>query len=168
MTDLAPRYLRWLGDQLIPPEGKKEYNELLGLLQSKEFVWFVPNDDNRLEDGLELRREYFHDPNPFPEFGCTTLELIVGLSRRLAFQVGGTEQKRAWELIKNLELHKMSDPLTRKDISQVDEVLECVIWRNYQWDGCGGFFPLAWAQEDQRQVEIWYQMMAYIREMHQE
>lgn len=167
MSDLrGPNYLAWLGLQVVP-EGRKEYTQLMVLLQAKEFVWFVPNDDNRMEDGMELRREYFNHRNPFPDAGCTVLEMIVALSRRFAFWMDDEPQHRAWEMIRNLELHKYHDPLSKRKIEQVDEILECLVFRNYNEDGTGGLFPLAWPKEDQRKIEIWYQMSAYVNEMNE-
>jgi hypothetical protein len=36
--------------------------------------------------------------------------------------------------------------------------------RLYTTSGYGGLFPLEEPKEDQRKVEIWYQMMAYLGE----
>jgi hypothetical protein len=32
----------------------------------------------------------------------------------------------------------------------------------------GGLFPLAWTDDDQTQIELWYQMAEYIEEIHPE
>ncbi len=48
--------------------------------------------------------------------------------------------------------------------AEIDDILERLIWRQYQEDGQGGFFPLAWPEQDQREVELWYQMNAYLAE----
>lgn len=163
MDDLNGAYFRWLYPQVIDTEHRnRNYEGLLMLLYFKEFVWLVPNDDNRVQDGLDLR----------PEFGtaldgpCTTLEVLIGLSRRLEFFTDGTAEGWAWQLLVNLELDKMSDPLGRVRQARVDEALERVIWRTYNPDGTGGFFPLAWPEKDQTKVELWYQMSAYVDEMH--
>jgi hypothetical protein len=50
----------------------------------------------------------------------------------------------------------------------VEDILDTCIWRTYQPDGQGGFFPLAWPEEDQTKVELWYQIAAYIDELHPE
>jgi hypothetical protein len=50
----------------------------------------------------------------------------------------------------------------------VEEILYALIWRTYDPDGVGGFFPLAWPKEDQTKIEIWYQMNAYAKEIHPE
>jgi hypothetical protein len=39
-----------------------------------------------------------------------------------------------------------------------------VIHRYYQPNGHGGFFPLENPQDDQRHVELWYQLNEYVME----
>lgn len=135
-------------------------------MHDKEFVWLIPNDDNRIADGLDIRHEFFmrYKNRAIISQGCSVLEVMIGLSRRLAFMAGGTEEDWAWALLKNLGLDKMSGHIGRIRAVQIDDILERLIWRTYDPDGCGGFFPLAWPRKDQREVEIWYQMSAYIEE----
>jgi hypothetical protein len=138
---------------------------LLDRLYAREFSWTVPNDDNRVEDGLDLRAEFtggpHHDVN---HRGVTVLEIIVGLSRRLQFNAEGNAKDWAWKLIENIGLDSMNDPLSGRDEQMIADVLDQVIWRTYDRNGNGGFFPLVDPPEDQTRVEIWYQMSAYIYE----
>jgi len=46
----------------------------------------------------------------------------------------------------------------------VEDVTHAVIWRTYNENGNGGLFPLRDSDQDQRQVEIWYQLSAYLLE----
>lgn len=172
---LAEDYLRWLAPQIREEQDGKEYWDLLGIMFEKEFAedWLVPNDHNRLADGRDLRAEFAHSQHirvdALRNLGpCSFLEVLIGLSRRLAFAAGGSAQGWAWQLISNLELENMSDPLSRRKVRQVDEILDRVIRRTYDPDGSGGFFPLAWPDEDQTKKELWYQMAAYIDELHPE
>jgi len=48
---------------------------------------------------------------------------------------------------------------------QVDEILESLIWRTYDPDGHGGFFPLRRPKGDQTEEEIWHQMNLYVGEI---
>ena len=143
-------------------------------MHMKEFVWMpeAGNDDNRIEDGLDLRMEFFHEigrRGDRGDFGpCSVLEVMIGVSRRLAWFAGDGAEGWAFELLRNLELHKMPDPLSSRKAAKVDRILETLIWRNYRPDGYGGFFPLAWPSRDQTRVEIWYQMNEYIGEIHPE
>jgi hypothetical protein len=158
-------YFEWLTSQ-IHIGNSNTYNDLFQRMHELEFVWFVPNDDNRVQDGLDLRAEFLRGRhnNRF-EWGVSVLEILIALSRRTAFTAGGTPEMWAWHLIENLGLKKASDPLTRSKAARVDDTLQALIWRTYERDGQGGFFPLRDSHEDQTKVEIWYQMNAYVNEI---
>lgn len=187
-NSLSEDYLRWLAPQIREDNGLSNPNQefwgLLTIMYEKEFTWTVPNDHNRLGDGLDLRvafcyandipmrerrreplRSFLHrEPEvPFPP--VSFLEVLIGLSERLAFNAGGTAPGRAWELLCNLNLHHMADPLSRRSANKANNILDRCVRRAYLPDGRGGFFPLEQPHEDQRQVEIWYQMSAYIGEL---
>jgi hypothetical protein len=141
-----------------------------------EFVWFVPNDDNRKADGLDLRLEFCHEQDiPKADAGtfldkevptppCSFLEVLIALSRRLEFQAGGSAPGWSWILMNNLGLHRITDPVGRGKARQATDILEMCIYRTYEPDGRGGFFPLEEAPRDQREIEIWYQMPDYLEE----
>ena len=173
--DLTEDYLRWLEPQLRDEYGNpgKTYWDLLNVMFEKEFIWVNPMDENRAVDGLDLRVEFAHEihirPTRMRSLGpCSFLEVLIALSRRMAFTAGGLAPGWAWHLLGNLELHRMSDPLSRPKYRKVQEIMEVAIRRTYSPDGVGGFFPLAWPEEDMTQIELWYQMNAYIGELHPE
>lgn len=140
-------------------------------LYRKEFIWLVPNDDNRVEDGKELRPEFLEscgidDVDPaWLDLGCSMLEMLIALSRRLSFEAEGEPAVWFWHLIETLDLAQYTDR-NYDHIAQkvVDETLDQVIWRTYSPDGRGGLFPLRQANENQQEVEIWYQLSAYLLE----
>jgi hypothetical protein len=161
----AERYFHWLANQIVVEKSEhRDYEYLFRRLHSREFVWLVPNDDNRAGDALELRREFWGEGNKYPRYGVSTLEVIVALSRRLEFNAGGEKEIWAGQLLKNLGLDKMYDPVSKRKAMKIDDILETLLWRTYEYDGIGGFFPLLSTEEDQTKVEIWYQMAAYINE----
>ena len=165
MKKIDYAYYEWLVNQIETP-GDRTYNELFERMHNFEFVWFVPNDGNRVQDGLDLRPEFLDGKAQNLQLeGATMLEILVSLSRRLAFIAGGDERQWAWRLLKNLKLNKMSDPLTEDQAKRIDDILYAVVWREYGDDGRGGFFPLKHAPEDQTKVEIWYQLNTYVIEM---
>lgn len=163
-------YFIWLYRQVADPNVKRpSYWNLLRQFFTKEFVWIVPNDDNRMEDGRDLRYEFAEDQGiqdvdpDWLRFGCSMLELMVGLSRRLAFEAEGEPAAWFWELVGNLELAEYNDEFNPYE-GLVEMILDRVIWRNYERNGRGGFFPLKKAGRDQRKVEMWYQLSAYVLE----
>lgn len=164
-TPAERAYFEWLINQIeVPRTNPNTYLGLFTLMHSVEFQWTVPNDDNRKEDALYLRTEFNGGRHRFP-FGATMLEVLIALSRRVAFVADGEPQVWAWTLLENLRLHKSSDPLTGHKANRAAETLDKLIWRLYQRDGRGGFFPLMRPIEDQTKIEIWAQMHAYINEM---
>jgi hypothetical protein len=160
-------YLDWLAPQIKIPERPGSYSDLIRLLGTKEFVWLIPHDDNRIGDGLDVRRDFYAETGVEGDLGpCSVLEILVALSRRLSFIADGPESGWAWQLLCNLELDKYKDPIGPRQAVTVETILETLIWRTYSEDGQGGFFPLAWPDEDQRYVELWYQMEFYVSEIH--
>jgi len=164
-------YLEWLAQQIRKPWGlDKSYYDLFGRLHDTEFTWTVLGDDNRAQDGQDLRFVFveeahkdFYEKN-FVRF-TSLLEVMVALSRRLEFLAGGSAPDWAWRLMENLRLNHLYDPLQGARLARYNEIVEALIWRTYQPDGTGGFFPLNNPQEDQTKVEIWYQMNAYVSEI---
>ncbi len=166
-------YFLWLCGQVGSVEDNRNpsrnYWRLLKRLYIKEFVWIIPNDDNRAEDGRDLRSEFFSNnkvaamDTDWFTLGCSMLELLIGLARRLSFEADGEPRFWFWHLVENLGLEKYNDN-TYIPEKEVDDILDQVIWRTYRRNGKGGLFPLRKATEDQRDVELWYQLSAYLLE----
>jgi len=173
--NLTEDYLRWLENQLRDEHSNlnKTYWDLTNFMFETKFVVVVPMDENRLVDGTDLRVEFARmirvAPVKMERLGPSSfLEVLIGLSRRLEFNAGGSAPGWAWQLLDNLELTRMSDPLTRHKRNRAAEIMDMVMQRKYAPDGTGGFFPLAWPDDDQTQLELWYQLNAYIEELHPE
>lgn len=174
MTDhpLSGDYLRWLAPQIRREDDghpNRTYEGLIELMFDKEFVWLVPNDDNRVADGLGLRIDFCRQvdipTDSLVDLGpCSFLEVLIALSRRLEFNGGGSAAGWAWILMNNLQLHRITDPVGRSKARRANDIMDACIWRTYSYEGVGGFFPLKRAAENQCKVEIWYQMAAYLGE----
>lgn len=166
-------YLRWLYSQVASVRHKdpsRTFWSLFRLLYTKEFVGYIPNDDNRVEDGRALRYEFVeetrtHVDQEWLDLPCSMFEMLIGLSRRLAFEADGQPRGWFWHLMTNIGLQKCNDAflITDVQLQQVDQILDIVIWRRYDADGHGGLFPLKkMPSRDLREVELWYQMSAYL------
>jgi hypothetical protein len=169
-------YFTWLYGQVEAvevPDPSRTYWGILRQLYSKEFFYIIPNDDNRAEDGKALRRRFLdthkldhvdeEQVDLWLELGCSMLELLIALADRFAFEINGRLESCFWELMENLGLEDYND-LCDIPEEEVDNILRDVIWRTYKRTGRGGLFPLRRAEEDQRDVELWYQLNAYILE----
>jgi hypothetical protein len=172
--ELREEYLGWLEANLRDKyANRKPYWGLVNLMFDTEFRWYIPMDENRMVDGLDLRVEFAYKINVSPQVmkalgPGSFLEVLIGLSRRLAFVAGGQPPGWAWHLFTNLELDRFSDPLTRAKQRKAEEIMRVAMERTYLPDGTGGFFPLVWPDGDQTKIELWYQMHAFIEELHSE
>lgn len=175
VAPLDEQYLTWLYGSIGSRKlrnSSRTYWSLARQLYTTEFVWFVPNDDNRVEDGRDLRIEFLNaceydaDDDEWLSLPCSMLEMLIGLSRRLSFEADGEPRDWFWHLIENLDLRHYNDrDYDRRAERHIEEVLNRVIFRQYDPDGHGGLFPLRDADKDQRKVELWYQMAHYLLEL---
>jgi hypothetical protein len=146
---------------LVENPGPSNHN-LFAAAWNTPYEYFVPNDDNRAQDGLDLRGRFERETSiTLPNLGkCTMLEFLVALSIRMNETVFDFEDPDQvsdwfWELIENLEVDRFD----------LEEIFQRLNGRKYDYDGGnGGLFPLENPREDQREIEVWYQMMAYLRE----
>jgi hypothetical protein len=166
-NQIQREYLKYLESQVKTPR-RGTYHDLFSVMHDKEFVWIVPNDDNRVADGRDVRFDWAEENGVGAvDANASFLEVLIGISRRLGFLTAESSEGWAWQLIVNLELDNMTDRLLNYGEEKVDEILETCIWRQYDQFGRGGFFPLNRPKQDQREVEIWYQMNAYVIEIEQ-
>ena len=155
------------------------YRHLLKSLFDKKFTCFVPNDDNRIEDGLELRQIWYRGgvdfmANPL-HMACSVLEVLIGLAIRMEAILYEPNQpnrtnKWFWMMLTNLTLEQFHDGVytTHPEGSvraEVDRRLQTLLDRSYDRNGVGGIVPIQHPREDQRKVEIWYQMQAFLAQM---
>lgn len=182
----ADDYFHWLIEQVGFPNGQTWYC-LFKDLHSYRFIAKVPNDGNRIVDGMNLRDVFLTDTVGSvyqPEMaqkikmaisrpGCSILEMLVALSFRMEYLLddwdgvsGKVSQDYFWEFLINLGLTRYSDTYYYEEDSMepVENILSRFVNRKYKMNGLGGLFPLKNSGENQRGVEIWYQMMAYIHE----
>ena len=176
-TPLDERYFVWLYGLVRAVSNRnpnRSHWDLLGQLYSTPFTWFVPNDDNRAEDGRELRCEFLDETDPgsngatnseWLNLECSMLEMIIALARRMGFDEDKPADDRFWHILTNLGISDYTDAVynSRAKLS-VSRILSRLAERTYNYSGQGGMFPLEHPEEDQRNVEIWYQMSAYVLE----
>lgn len=178
-----------MGYHATPDEIKTDYFEwlcgLVGLdrehwtlaktLHRTEFYWSVANDDNRASDGIRLR-DIFEDESPYENYRClqgpcSLLEMLIGLSIRIEDILSDPDSwdrtgDRFWEMISNLGIDEFTDDSYYENNGDriVQDRINTFLSRTYKICGRGGLFPLKYPERDQRKVEIWYQMSAYLLE----
>lgn len=164
-------YFKWLYSQVGSARDRdrtRTYWELLRVLYQTEYTYFIPNDHNRAEDGRDLRVRFVHysgvsPSNEWMGLGCSFLEMMIALAHRLSFETSQPPKGWFWKLIENVGFEELTDAnwgeLTRE---AVEEVLQMINNRTYAPDGTGGLFPLEHPEHDQREIEVWYQLCAYL------
>jgi hypothetical protein len=166
-------YFEWLCELIDSKRFSKRnsYRKLLIHLHNIEFTWFVPHDDNRADDGIQLRRRYGLDQNDMslPQYltgPCSVLEMMVALAIRCEEAImddalrGNRAGQWFWGMVRNLGLSPMIDSEFDRDF--VDDVVARFLNREYEPDGRGGLFTVKNPDRDLRTVEIWWQLSWYL------
>lgn len=145
------------------------YSNLLRRLHHVEYAWIITGDDNRAEDVYDLRLTFFRDsfieaqPDILNNTQKSVLEVLVAFSNRASFETNMPPEEWFWIMMTNLGLVRFPDDLYSEEADfEVCSILNTFIWRLYDKKGFGGLFPLEYTEQDQREVEIWYQFSEYL------
>lgn len=171
--NLDDQYMTWLYEQFAhvhENNPSRSYWSITAQLYAKPFTWMVPNDDNRAEDGVELRDEFIEQyrveyvPADWRHKDCSFLEMLIGLARRTAYNSLGSPAEWVCKFLENMGIWFSDAEYDDRAARMVDLAMRRVNQRLYEWDGQGGLFPLMHPHQDQREVELWYQASAYLLE----
>lgn len=167
---MRDQYFEWLYDLVCDGRYSKEnsYRKLLMHLHNTEFVYFIPKDENRAMDGIDLREVFAGEQDADLYLGgpCSVLEMMIALAIRCEddymddARVGNRTKQWFWKMISSLGLGSMLDE--RYDKLYVMDVVERFLDREYDPDGRGGLFTIDDCDCDLRDVEIWTQLCWYL------
>ena len=178
--ELSNGYFQWLCELVAADDEDRPYIYLLRELYETEFsdetAALIPNDDNRIEDGLALREDFSNETGIHNRIiltgPCSLLEMMIALAYRMEDAFGKYDYIHwFWEMIFNLELMDYDDTnenWRKERVSFLDEAIETLLKRKYNRDGDGSLFPMNHAKRDMRKTEIWYQMSNYLVERYME
>lgn len=166
-------YFEWMYKKMFGESYSKElsYRKLLIHLHNVEFIFTIPKDQNRAEDGISLRYRFalingYEDEYDYLDGPCSILEMMVALAIRCEENimddpnVGDRTGQWFWNMVVSLGLGHMTD--IHYDRRFVDEVLDKFLEREYEPNGKGGLFTIRNCGRDLRTVEIWYQLCWYL------
>lgn len=175
-TDIEQEYFEWMYDLVCKGRYAKEnsYMKLLTYLHDTEFIFSIPKDSNRAEDGEDLRDRfayevYSHDSRYFIvdclSRPCSVLEMMIALAIRCEEimddpSIGDRTGQWFWKMVVNLGLGSMCD--RRFDICYVEEAIDRFLVHDYEPDGQGGLFRVKNCEYDMRNEEIWNQMLWFL------
>lgn len=174
-------YFYWLCE-MVCVDGRyndTSYYRLAELLFQEEFYWVVDYDEDRADDGLEMRNRYrYEGGQEDPGSGtCSVFEMLVALADRMEQILDELDGECKtpiffWQMIENLTLDRFSDEYFERLSESAQRSAEQRIlkklhkWmdRDIDYNGKGGIFPLRQPKRDQRDLDFWYQANAYILE----
>ena len=179
-VDPSLHYLEWMYRRIGVRSDKNPSHShflLAEQLHKRLFLWSVPNDDNRIYDAIDMRLRYCEqfDVEPYllgSDETCSVFEMLIAFTDRIVFETSDSDMDLGfgewfWTLMGNLQLRHLTDEMycaERGIYEQVETAMDIFIDRLYQPDGRGGLFPLQFPHQDQREVELRYQLSAYILE----
>jgi hypothetical protein len=165
-------YFNWLYHKVasldVPQTPGLTFYRLARALHSIEYAWLLPGDDNRVEDGIDLRFCFKRQTGisdsdwDWDAIPCSVLEMLIAFSNHAAFDTECySEREWFWVFLENLEISDLSD--NKEDIEHlVVSSVDPFVWRTYQFNGVGGIFPIDDTNKDQRKLEVWYQFCEYL------
>lgn len=168
LDELDWDYFQWL----LARVHADKYGALCDEMHHVTFNSSVPNDDNRASEGRDLRREYLAMKElPEPEFyqwlepDASIFEMLVALSNRAGFLATMPDHEWFMIFLRNLGFHHFEDSVYCNEFArEVSRALRKFNSRRYRVNGQGGLFPVRQTRQDQRQVEIYYQLCQYLQE----
>lgn len=171
---LDERYLKWLYGQVANVKTRaknRTHWNLFRQMHDTIFVAQIDHDENRIADARDMRYEFLAEAEDeqgnrdWTRLPCSMLEVLIVLSRHLSFEMDDPVKTWFWHLIEVLDLEQFNDREYNESSQEViQETIDRVIWREYKPNGEGGLFPLRNPARDQREVELWYQLNAYLLE----
>lgn len=167
MSHFENGYIRWLCGMVDYGRTRRTTaGKTMLYLFEREFYIINPRDENRVADVMVLRERYGKlTDNPDFLFQLdkepTVLEILIVLARAMTFMLSTNDHPYELNCQYFKELVENLTHIRRGDIKEsVDRFLDRTYPRN------GGIFPLSERTDDQRDEELWYQMMNYIFEHH--
>lgn len=169
------RYLNWL-EHFVLDKRQAHYGLLFKHLHQREFIFPLPMDEARAQDGIGLRDQFarekgfsYEEIDDILKGPCSVLEMMVGLALRMeiSLMTNPVEGDRTgvwfWGMLVNMKLGPMTDEKYSREY--VDDRIDIMLHREYKANGEGGLFVCDTADRDMRDTEIWYQMNYFLIEL---
>lgn len=175
-SNIRNDYLEWLKKKIkIEKYNNEDYSLLFLQLYNHAYVWSIPEDSSRSENGKELRREFVEEIGAGLEeydslgYPSNVLEVLVAMSLycdKDVIDLSENDTNVFWIMMENLDLLRYSDQNQRPVEKQIDEIniiLEKFLYRKYLRNGSeGGAFPIAGFRRNMVKLPLWQQLMNYL------
>lgn len=170
-------YRKWMLDRM----DANGYSILFDYLYDVEYHWDpdIPRDSDREIAGRDLRRRFsdetgVHLPDGWQSYPCSFLEFAIALAfaidDKIMYDADNPNQVSTWfwMMMSNLGLDALDDEemLAQPTLSykMATDAVETEMYREFDYNGYLGMFPLRKPLADQRTVETWYRANAYLME----
>lgn len=151
---------------------------LLSILFGTDFRWSVPNDDNRMSDGMNIRYNYAYEHDILDKeldelmlVPCSVMEVVCGLAIRMDDIMRDPIEPHIdrwfWEMLENLGVSECTDTAYEKGAwTPIDlyNILDIFMDRKYDELGHGGLFPRNFCDKNLKEIELFSQMNGYLSE----
>lgn len=171
-------YFNWVYQLVLPNKiVRQRYERLLSALNATPFRFSVPNDGNRLIDGIDLRYRFCYEhrltnneiDDVLDYTTCSVLEMMAALALKLDenimfdFSLGSRIDIWFLDMIRTLGLEHYTDD--RFYEHGYFQIINTFLDRRYRPDGLGGLFLIRNRSWDLRTMEIWDQMGWYVNDI---
>lgn len=168
-------YFEWLYDIVCHNRysDRISYRKLLMLLHNIEFIFTLPMDENRANDGEKLRDRFIlsnqygdKEYDYINDRPCSVLEMMVALAIRCEEdimddpKIGDRTGQWFWQMVNSLGIGDLYD--SRFDKRAASTIIHKFMHHDYEPNGEGGLFTILDCDIDLRGVEIWDQLNWYI------
>lgn len=176
-NNIINEYFEWITNIVCGKRfsGKMTYKKLLSCLHMITFRCEMRSDENRAEDGVDLRWRFAVDTGrenqndwirDCLEGPCSVLEMMVALAIRIEETImdnpalGDRTGQWFWGMITTMGLGAMND--NNFDKKSAGNIVNTFLDRQYGSDGDGGLFRIRGVDVDLTKVDIWTQLCWYL------
>ncbi len=176
--ETAEQYYHWLYTIVCGEWEPRNlsFRSLLEFLYHHDYIPACEMDISRAADGINLRYRfatensipYVKIDECFHGIPCSMLEMMVALALRIEEHIledrsaGNRVGQWFWNMVVSLGLAAMDDERFHPD--RANYIVDRFMRRDYQPNGAGSLFTISNPDYDMRQLDIWYQLMAYLNE----
>lgn len=160
MKNSETGYFEWLYSKI---ENGYDYRTLCYHLYSIPFNPIHVLDKNRVIDGLLLREEF----GIYLDTPCSIFEVMIGLALRCENEImrrwdSDEDESYRWFaiMLESIGIAHMNG--SNYDPQYVDEKIYILNNNLFERDGTGGWFKVENSSKDMRDLDVWYQLQAYL------
>ena len=124
----------------------ENYSELASVWDELDFVWYIPEDEDKAIQALRMRDEYCYETGmPSPrQAPASFLEVFVSITDTLTAMLYQNRESFTKSILLNMGARSYSDDghLPSEICEEALNIAERVMYRNYSRNGTGGLFRI--------------------------